>query len=92
MPYYGVSPNLTFLHQKMQSRKNALGLPLRGLDEHPSHTHVSYAGYIIAPVALPKNPYVPGRGNARGHSSGWVGDGPREGLAGDHGLTGNRPT
>jgi len=62
MPYYGVSPNLTFLHQKMQSRKNALGLPLRSLDEHPSHTHVSYAGYIIAPVALPKTHTSPGAG------------------------------
>jgi hypothetical protein len=31
--HYGVSPNLTLLYQKMQSRENALGLPLRSLKE-----------------------------------------------------------
>jgi hypothetical protein len=89
--HYGVSPNLTFLRQKMQSSENALGLPLGSLKEQSSHAHIANAGDIFAPMALPIHPYVSGRRNTRGQSPGGGVHGSRKRLTWDHGLTGKSP-
>lgn len=91
VPHYGVSPNLTFLRQKMQSSENALGLPLGSFKEQSSHAHIANAGDIFAPMALPIHPYVSGRRNTRGQSPGGGVHGSRKRLTWDHGLTGKSP-
>jgi hypothetical protein len=66
MPHDRVGSNLPFLHEKMQSGQNALSLWFRSLDEQASHAHVQNQGNILAPVAVPVHPDIPGCRNARG--------------------------
>jgi len=65
MPNDGVGTDLPFLNQKMQPGQDTLSSWLGRLDEQAAHAHVPHAGDILASVALPVDPYIPGRWDAR---------------------------